>query len=175
MRRRWHKTTWLVGLSGGAAAAVAALGPASPAPRAAQPVHPFVAPQPVAAAQAHPHAIFRVIVQGTRSESAVLSAIRPERRGEGVGLGRRLGVVNGASAGVTGAQLIALARTTGVAAISLDRPVHLTDLSSTQQWPAAARVQQTWSNATSVTPPAIAVVDSGIQANRPDFGNGARV
>ena len=38
----------------------------------------FVAPQLVAAAQAHPQQVFHVIPQGTKSERAVVSAVRRE-------------------------------------------------------------------------------------------------
>ncbi|HEY2354786.1 MAG TPA: S8 family serine peptidase [Gaiellaceae bacterium] len=159
-------------MSVAAVAAVAVLGSASPARRVAQPVRAFVAPQLVATAQAHPRQVFRVIVQGTRSARTVVAAIRQDVRGDGVGLGRTLATVNGASAGVTGAQLLTLANADGVAAISLDRPVHLLGgISSNQQWPTAVDARQTWSGITNdklPTPPAIAIVDSGIQ-NRPDF------
>ena len=162
----------LIGLSVAAVAVVAVLGSASPALRIAQPMRAFVAPQLVATAKAHPQKIFRVIVQGTKSERTVVAAIKRDVRGYGVGLGRTLGAVNGASAGVTGAQLLTLAKTNGVAAISLDRPVHLLGgISNNQQWPTAVDARQTWSSVTNgklPTPPAIAVVDSGIQG-RPDF------
>ncbi len=177
MRTHWLQTTRLVGLIGVAIAAVTALGSASPALRIAQPVRAFVAPQLVATAQARPQQIFRVIVQGAKSERPVVAAIRRDVRGSGVGLGRRLSVVNGASAGVTGSQLLALANAKGVAAISLDRPVKLLGkISNGQQWPSAADVPQTWSSGGSgSTPPAIAVVDSGIQGFRADFDYGLRV
>ena len=167
----------LIGLSVAAVGVVAAVGSASPALRAAQPVRAFVAPQLAATAQAHPQKVFRVIVQGTNSSRTVVAAIKRDVRGRGVGLRRTLGTINGASAGVTGAQLLRLASAKGVAAISLDRPVHLTgSYTNNQQWPAAADAQQAWSNLSSgATPPAIAVVDSGIQTNRPDFDNGTRV
>jgi serine protease AprX len=167
------KNIRLVGLSIAAVAAFAALGSASPAQRIAQPVRAFIAPQLVASAQANPQKTFHVIVQGTEGANTVVAAIKRE----GAGVGRTLGAVNGASAGVTGAQLLTLANTKGVAAITLDRPVHLTgSFTSGQQWPAAADAQQAWSNLSSgATPPAIAVIDSGIQANRADFDNGARV
>jgi serine protease AprX len=159
-----------IALSVAAVALVSALGATSQASRVAQPLRAYVAPQLVAAAQAHPDKTFHVIVQGTQSESAVAAAVR----GAGAGIDRRLGAVNGASAGLTGSQLIVLAHTNGIGAISLDRPVQLTALSSTQQWPAAAKMQQTWTTS-GPTPPAIAIVDSGIEANRADFGNGSRV
>src|SRR5262245_16180431 len=123
MRTPWPQTTRLVRLSLAGAAVVAALGSASPAQRVAQPLRAFVAPQLVATAQAHPHAVFRVIVQGTQSERTVVAAIKRDVRGNGVGLGRTLGTINGASAVVTGAQLLTLANTNGVAAITVDRPV----------------------------------------------------
>ena len=162
-------------------AAAATLGAsASHSSRSVQPLRAFVSPQLVAAARAHPAHVFRVILQGAAStgERAVLSAVRREVSGKGVGLGRRLGTIAGASAGVTGRQLIALARTKGVAAITLDRPVHLTGaITNSQTWPTDTRVRQTWPQGSTKgpTPPAIAIVDSGIQAARPDFGNGTRV
>ncbi len=139
-----------------------------------------MSPQLVAAARAHPGRVFHVILQGagSRGERTVVSAVRREVSGKGVGLGRRLGTIAGASAGVTGGQLLALSRTKGVAAITLDRPVRLAGLTNSQDWPAAATVKATWPSVTSgslPTPPAIAVVDSGVQANRADFGNGSRV
>ena len=183
MRTRWLQTISkrrrLVGLSVAAVAVVAALGSAPQALRSALPVRAFVAPQLVAAAQAHPQQIFRVIVQGTTSERAVVSAVRHNVHGTGVGLGRRLATIDGASAGVTGSQLLALANATGVAAITLDRPVQLLgDISNSQQWPSAVDARQTWwgvRNGRLGTPPAIAVVDSGIQSFRSDFSYGYRV
>ena len=156
-------------------AAIAAIGAAPPAQRSARSVRAFVPPQLVATAQAHPRQVFHVIVQGTKSEHAVVAAIRRDVRGKGVGLDRRLGVVNGASVAATGSQLIALANTKGVAAISLDQPVHLLSdgYYSNQDWPYSIEAQRTWTNG--LHPPAIALVDSGVQANRADFGSGSQV
>jgi serine protease AprX len=124
----------------------------------------FVPAKLFASARTSPSNKFRVIVQGTQAVSAV--------HRQGASLGRSLKIISGASATVTGKQLVALASTKGVAAISLDRPVKLTGstlYSNTQQWPVAADAQKAWSN-TLPTPPAIAIVDSGIQS-RADFGN----
>jgi serine protease AprX len=176
----------VIGLSIAALVVVSALGSTSQALRIAQPLRAFVAPQLVAAAQAHPHTIFRVILQGagTTGEGSVIAAVHQDVRGKGVGLDRRLMTINGASAGVTGRQLIALASANGVAAITLDQPVRLTDdggtgsLNTDQLWPAAAHVEQGWTavaNGNVPTPPAIALVDSGIQGSRSDFSGGARV
>jgi serine protease AprX len=132
----------------------------------------------LSAAQQSPNRNFRVILQGARAVPAV--------RQSGATLERSLRTISGASAAVTGRQLVSLASTRGVAAITLDRPVRLTDDSgddsgtfwSDQQWPYAVRAQKDWHKAAKgklPIPPTIAVVDSGIQANRADFGNGADV
>ena len=165
------KTTRFVGFGFAVTAAVAALGSASPSQLGAQPVRALVAPQLVASAQAHPQGIYHVILQG-KNERALVSAIR-RNAGDSA---RRLSLINGASASVTGSQLIALANAHGVSAIALDQPVHLTGLTNSQDWPSAATVKATWPSVTSgslPTPPAIAIVDSGIQTPRPDFDKGS--
>jgi serine protease AprX len=174
-----------VGLLVAVLIATAVLGSTSHSLRNAQPTRAFVAPQLVAAAQAHPDAVFRVILQGRGATGggSVVAALHEDVRGNGLGLTRRLDTIDGASATVTGRQLVALAGTSGIAAIALDRPVRLTDggtgnLSTDQLWPEAAKVEAGWSTAASgalPTPPAIAIVDSGIVASRADFGSGARV
>jgi serine protease AprX len=180
-RGRAPKSIRLPVLLAGMAAVAAIAASATQSQRSVQPLRAYVSPQLVAAARAHPEHVFRVILQGAGAsgEHAVVSAVRREVSGTGVGLGRRLGTIAGASAGVTGRQLLTLAQTKGVAAITADRPVHLTGgISSSQQWTTAVDARQTWSTVTNgklATPPAIAVVDSGIQGNRADFGNGARV
>ena len=169
----------LVALIAALTAAVFFAASATQSQRSARPLTAYVSPQLAAAAQAHPQRIFRVILQGTRSERTVVSAVRSEVHGTGVGLRHRLGTIVGASAGVTGSQLLALAQTKGIAAITSDRPVQLTgNYTNSQVWPKAVDAQQTWAvqaNGKLPTPPAIAIVDSGVQANRPDFGNGGGV
>ena len=137
----------------------------------------------LAAARAHPDTLFRVILQGTgaRGETRAVSAARTL----GVNVDRTLRTISGASAAVTGRQLRQLSAAKGVAAVTLDRPVHLLDAGdddspyrSGQDWPYAVKAQRGWHQAGKgklPTPPAIAIVDSGIQANRADFRNGASV
>jgi serine protease AprX len=138
----------------------------------------YVPAKLLSVARASPNRAFPVILQGARAVPAV--------RQSGATLERRLSVISGASASVTGRQLVALASTRGVAAITLDRPVRLTDdgggdssgFWSAQKWPYAVKAQRVWHKATKgklPTLPAIAIVDSGIQANRADFHNGADV
>jgi serine protease AprX len=138
----------------------------------------YVPAKLLSTARTNPNRTFRVILQGARSVPAV--------RQSGATLGRRLNTITGASAAVTGRQLVSLASTKGVAAITLDRPVHLLDdggddsssFSSGQQWPYAVKAQTDWHKVAQgklKSLPSIALVDSGIQANRPDFDNGANV
>jgi serine protease AprX len=113
---------------------------------------------------------------------------------------RQLVTIAGVAADLTGRQLLVLARMPGIAAITPDAPVRLSGgilggttstistttstasstagLSSTQQWPFVSGVAKGWPGVTTgkLGPlPAIAVVDSGIEAGRADFSNGARV
>jgi serine protease AprX len=134
----------------------------------------------LASARANPNGRFRVILQGAgaRGEARVAAAVHAN----GASVARRLGTISGASAAVTGRQLVQLSAAKGVAAITPDRPVHLladsNTYSSDQQWPYAVKAPTVWNKVAKgklPTPPAIAVVDSGIQANRADFKNGANV
>jgi serine protease AprX len=131
-----------------------------------------------AAAQAQPTALFDVIVQGTSGGSnAVAKAVHDETTadaGNAVGLKRRLATIEGASAQLTGKQLLRLATKQGIAAITPDAPVQLAGgLSSRQQWPFVSGVAQAWPDVTNGKlgqAPTIALVDSGVDASRPDFG-----
>jgi serine protease AprX len=160
----------LFGTACAAALAASAMGTSSPqaSPSA------YVPSGLLSAARTNPSHVYRVILQGTR--------VVPALRARGARIDRTLKTISGASAAVTGRQLQQLAAAKGVAAITLDRPVRLldegSDFSSAQQWPYAVKAPRDWNKATHgklPKPPAIAIVDSGIQANRPDFGNGANV
>ena len=159
------------------ATAFGGAGVASPAARAAENVA-FVPAAVRADAEANPHSVFEVIVQGSAGGSAAVSmAIRAERRanpGKAKGLSRQLITVNGAAAELTGKQLLKLARMPGITAITPDARMQLAaSLSSRQLWPFVSSVALGWVNGLSgsvLTVPAIAVVDSGVEASRPDFG-----
>ena len=135
-------------------------------------------------ATANPDQTFDVIVQGSprHGAAAVAKDVRPDTAAEhaaGVGLRRELATVDGAAALVTGKQLLKLAQMPGISAITADAPVELAGgISSSQQWPFVSGVARGWSRVTNGSlpkPPTIALVDSGIDANRADFSNGARV
>ena len=133
----------------------------------------FVPASLLAKAEKRPAGVFKVIVQG--SKLGVVASIRSARLanpGKAAGLKRRLVTVQGVSAELTGKQLLKLARMQGINAIMPDARVQLAGLSNKQQWPFVSGVAHGWSDVTNgklPTLPAIAIVDSGIDASRPDF------
>jgi serine protease AprX len=145
----------------------------------AQATSAFVPQGLLGAAQADPTRTFSVVVQGTSDSksadvaSTVVSALL-EEPGKALGVKRSFATIAGVSAQVTGKQLLKLATKKNVFAITEDAPVQLTgSLSSRQQWPFVSGVARGWpdvTNGTLTRPPAIAVVDSGIDAGRLDFG-----
>jgi len=166
---------WACLLASASAALVLGVGSGA---AAAVPGSAFVPPALLAEAQQNPTKLFEVIVQGAPNaggSSAVAAVVRLEvanDRGTGVGLKRQFATVAGVSAELTGRQLVVLARMPGISTITADVPVRLTALSNNQQWPFVSGVARGWSNVTNGSlpkPPAIAVVDSGIDASRTDF------
>jgi serine protease AprX len=150
-----------------------------PPSRAATSVSAFVPSSLVAKAEANPSEAFNVIVQGTRANtpSSVASSVQTEADldpGNAYGVRRKLATVNGTAAQLTGKQLLKLATVAGIRAITPDAPVVLAGgLSNTQQWPFVSTVARGWASVTNGSlpqPPTIAVVDSGVDASRADFG-----
>jgi serine protease AprX len=158
--------------------------PATASAAVGPPPTAFVAPTLLAGAQSNPTATFSVIVQGApgRGADAVARQVSGEalvNPGVAAGLRRQLATIGGASAQLTGKQLLHLANQPGIAAITPDAPVRLSgSLSSKQQWPFVAGVAKGWPSVTNGSlgqVPTIAIVDSGIDSARSDFDNGARV
>jgi serine protease AprX len=136
----------------------------------------YLSPGLYEAAQANPKGTFDVIVQGREESSAGVASevgeAREDHPGKGVGVRKRFATVQGVAAQLTGKQILKLAEEDDIAAITADAPVRLSSFSTGQQWPYAAGVVKSWwDNATnlSLSYPTIAVVDSGIDAARPDF------
>jgi serine protease AprX len=127
-------------------------------------------------AQTHPAKVFSVIVQGGKatSSSGVANAVGNSTKakpGKAKGLKQAFKSVNGVSADLTGAQIVDLASRPGILAITRDDKVRLTgQYGNDQSWPQSAGVADFWTGNTlsSLNPPAIAVVDSGVQC-RGDF------
>jgi serine protease AprX len=135
----------------------------------------YLSPGLLDAAQAHPNATFDVIVQGARGETsaAVASDVASARQadpGRGAGLRKRFRAISGVAAELTGEQIVELARRPDIRAITSDAPVVLSGYTSTQRWPYVAGFHGVWNQPVAAKAPAIAVVDSGIQADRSDFG-----
>jgi serine protease AprX len=133
----------------------------------------------MAAAEANPNNVFSVIIQGSQGtkSSAVATTVGKSttaKPGKAKGLEKSFRSVNGVSASLTGAQIVDLAKRPGILAITLDSRVRLsswgTSFSNYQGWVTAAGASDVWSG--NMNPPAIAVVDSGVQSCRSDFDAG---
>ena len=137
----------------------------------------FVAPPLLAAAQADPGQTFDVIVQGSAGKKSadVATDVLAESPGNPVAP-KRFGSIAGVEAQLTGKQLLKLARRPGILAITPNAPVRVSGsiqanaLTNQQRWPLVAGVPKFWPDVSKGTlkPPAIAIVDSGIDASRPD-------
>jgi serine protease AprX len=126
----------------------------------------YIAPKLLRLAKAHPLRKLPVIVQSSAGVGAAEHAL-----GDSPLRTRQLGLVDAVAARISGADVAALAKTRGLV-VTPDAPVVLAT-SSNQLWPYAADVDKLWNNPrSSPQPPAIAVVDSGIDADRKDFSQG---
>jgi serine protease AprX len=167
---------WGKGGRGLIALAVLALALTAPVGASASSNYAYTTPGLLAAAKAKPSATFNVIIQGDldKSTGALASVVKDElsrERGAAKGVKRQFASINGLAANLTGTQVVRLAKKNGIASITTDAPVTLAGgLSNKQRWPFVSGVQKFWSSGNSATTPTIAVVDSGIDATRPDFG-----
>jgi serine protease AprX len=129
-------------------------------------------------AQAHPGQTFNVLVQGSRGtkSSTVAQSVNNSlsaKPGKAKGVKKAFTSVNGVSAQLTGAQIVDLAKRPGILAITLDSRVRLSaQYTNDQTWVDSAGVSDFYTGQalSGLNVPAIAVVDSGVQAGRLDFG-----
>jgi serine protease AprX len=135
------------------------------------PLQAFVAPGLLTNAQAHADQTFAVIVQGKGRNQAAKAV------GEVLGLAKKavkeLRSIDGVAVELTGAQILALAADKQVTAITADARVRLSSSENApEKWPHVTGVAKYWSSGANPAAPAatIAVVDSGIEASRPEFG-----
>jgi serine protease AprX len=82
--------------------------------------------------------------------------------------------IDGAELTLTGKQILRVAKNGIAESIVSNDTVKAQSYSNPQGWTSAVDVWPNWSSP-AANAPTIAVVDSGIQANRPDFGFGSRV
>ena len=125
------------------------------------------------AAQSKPNATFDVIVQGksTASVASDVANVRSQNPGKGAGLRKKYVSISGVAAQLTGKQIVSLAKRAYISSITTDAQVVLSGgFSNKQRWPYVSGVAQSWNASTAASAPAIAVVDSGVDASRADFG-----
>jgi serine protease AprX len=131
----------------------------------------------LARAQANPKKRFPVIVQAKPGKSSayvarLVNGVVSKRPGKAKGLKKKFAAVNGISAQLTGAQLVELAKQKGILAITRDRRLVASgQFSNDQGWGQTAGVADFWTGQalSGLQLPAIAIVDSGVQASRLDF------
>ena len=178
-RGRLLKTIALVALAA-PIAAVADSGSSKGAKKASRAT--FIAPSLLAKAESTPNELVKVIIQSTDGASDAVDAFKHARKsdataGDAERLTGKYEFVDSVAVTLKAKKISFLARIPGLT-VTPDSPVRLTALPSSEQvWPTASGVRALWSTEVKTAPkaPAIAIVDSGIDANRPDFDNGARV
>jgi serine protease AprX len=140
---------------------------AVPSPKVVQ---AFVAPGLLSSAQSSPADTHAVIVQGKGGNQAAHAVA--DVLGVSLKTARTFSSIDGVAVELTGAQILVLASDKHVTAITADSAVRLSVAApSTEKWPYVTGVQKYWANGTSPAAPAatIAIVDSGIDATRPEF------
>jgi serine protease AprX len=134
----------------------------------------FIAPGLLAGAKNNPNQKIHVIIQSSAGVSDATNKIK----GLGATVRKQLNVIGAVAVDITAGKLASLSKQTGLT-ITADAPVRLSGTInySTQLWPYASGVALGWGYPLAPAPqaPTIAIVDSGIQANRADFDNGTRV
>jgi subtilisin family serine protease len=146
----------------------------------------------LAAGRANPDQSFQVIIQtrgakGSDTAAKEIDGVRKERPGHAYGLARRLEIIGAASAQLSGAQILDLATKSDIAAITPDAPMVASGSTTSattcgtcpyegSYWPWITGVTGFWQKpGAKAVPapqaPAIAVVDSGIDASNPIFGS----
>jgi serine protease AprX len=132
----------------------------------------FVAPDLLSAAQADGAETFAVIVQGKGGNQATHAVA--DVLGVSLKSARTFDSIDGVAVDLTGAQILALAADKHVTAITADARMRLAAAStSNDKWPFVTGVFKYWASGASPAAPAatIAVVDSGIDASRPEFAD----
>ena len=126
----------------------------------------FVTPSLLSAAQANPAGSFNVIVQGKGGNEAAKAI------SDVLGVSKKtykdFRSIDGVAATLTGAELVALASDKHVRAVTPDAAVRLSSTTLppiNQKWPYVTSVMK-YASAPAAT---IAIVDSGIEASRPEF------
>jgi serine protease AprX len=133
----------------------------------------FISPGLLDKANKEPGKKIHVIIQSADGTSGALDSVN----GLGANLRKKLASANAIAVDITAGKLASLAKKSGLT-VTPDSTVKLSgSLSSNQLWPYASGAAYLWGSNLTPAPsaPTIAVVDSGIDANRADFDGGSRV
>jgi len=134
----------------------------------------FISPGLLEKANTDPGKKIHVIVQSKDGTSGALDSVS----GLGADLRRRLASADAIAIDITAGKLASLAKKSGLT-ITPDATVRLSGMTnySSQLWPYVSGDAWLWGSSLSPAPqaPTIAVIDSGIDANRADFDGGNRV
>src|SRR5712691_7807325 len=132
----------------------------------------FMTASLTSAVKAKPGSLYNVIIRGVKGQAAssvanaATSAIQKNPSGT---TKMQYSVINGVSASMSGAAISALAKNTAIRSITVDSKVGGTSVSNTQLWPDVTQASSYY--ASPLNAPAIAVVDSSVDAGRAaDFG-----
>src|SRR5215813_12041545 len=142
----------------------------------ASPKRTWISPGLLKGAKKHPNKYVHVIIQSTDgSISPAVSAFTRVNNfaDDGTDLNRRLTLIDGLATTVKANRLPALLKIPNLI-VTPDVQVHVDGYSSNQLWPYESGVSKSWSGYDALRPgsaPTIAIVDSGIQPGRKDFGN----
>jgi len=136
----------------------------------------FIQEDLLASARATPGAVFKVIVQvrtkGKGNGTKLIEKAMKDRPGKGKGKGvkRDISSLGTIAAELTGAQIVNLADSPAIFAITEDAPV-ASSHSNNQSWVPSTEILENSTNpwSTSASFPTVAVVDSGVES-RSDFG-----
>jgi serine protease AprX len=131
----------------------------------------YIAPVLEKRAGKSPNSKMSVIIQAN-SRFVLNHQVRTILERSGIRKLKKLRLIDGVAATIPAKHLADLASIKGLT-VTPDAPVHVSGYNSTQLWPYAVGVASDWNGANAppmgVAAPTIAVVDSGIQADRPDF------
>ncbi|HEY5661390.1 MAG TPA: S8 family serine peptidase [Gaiellaceae bacterium] len=133
----------------------------------------YISPGLLDKADKQPNQKLHVIIQSADGTSGAAESVN----GLGADIRRRLQSAGAVAVDITAGKLASLAKHSGLT-ITPDSTVKLSGTpSSTQLWPYASGAAFLWGSSLSPAPqaPTIAVVDSGIDANRSDFDGGSRL
>jgi serine protease AprX len=133
----------------------------------------YISPGLLENADSKPNQKLHVIIQSSDGVSGAVDSVN----GLGADIRRRLQSADAVAVDITAGKLASLAKKSGLI-ITPDSTVKLSATpSTTQLWPYTSGAAYLWGSSLNPAPqaPTIAVVDSGINANRADFDGGTRV